>query len=296
MANEGSYYVPAQSKWPIIASIGLFLTLTGTAMMMNDMSAGEKSSTPHWILFAGGLLMAWMLFGWFGNVIQESRSGLYSPQMDRSFRWGMGWFIFSEVMFFGAFFGVLFYVRFFSIPWLGGEGVGAMTNELLWPGFTADWPLMQNPDNERYPGASGLIDPFHLPLLNTLLLITSSVTVTFAHHALRRNDRYKLKLWLIATLVFGFAFLFFQVEEYIEAYTELGLTLQAGIYGSTFFILTGFHGAHVTLGAIILTVMLFRVYKGHFEPEKHFAFEAASWYWHFVDVVWVGLFIFVYLV
>ena len=294
--NEGSYYVPAQSKWPIIASIGLFLTLTGVAMMMNDMSAGVKDSTGHWVLFAGGLLMAWMLFGWFGNVVQESRAGLYSSQMDRSFRWGMGWFIFSEVMFFAAFFGVLFYVRFFAVPWLGGEGDGEMTNQLLWPGFTAQWPLQMNPDNEQFPGAAGLIDPFHLPLLNTLLLVVSSVTLTFAHHALRRDNRYKLKLWLILTLVLGFAFLFFQVEEYIEAYTELGLTLKAGIYGSTFFILTGFHGAHVTLGAIMITVMLFRVYKGHFEPEKHFAFESACWYWHFVDVVWVGLFIFVYLV
>ncbi len=296
MANEGSYYVPAQSKWPIIASIGLFLTLTGMGMMMNDMSAGVKDSTAHYILFAGGLLMAWMLFGWFGNVIQESRAGLYSAQMDRSFRWGMGWFIFSEVMFFGAFFGALFYVRFFAVPWLGGEGTGTMTNELLWPGFTAHWPLEMNPDNERYPGILGKMDPFHWPLLNTLLLVTSSVTVTLAHHALRRSDRYKVKLWLILTLALGFAFIIIQAIEYIEAYTKLGLTLKAGIYGSTFFMLTGFHGAHVTLGAIMLAVMLVRVYKGHFEPEKHFAFEAASWYWHFVDVVWIGLFIFVYLV
>ncbi len=296
MENEGSYYVPAQSKWPIIASIGLFLTLTGTAMIMTHMSAGEKDAMGYWVFFAGGLIMAWMLFGWFGNVIQESRAGLYSQQMDRSFRWGMGWFIFSEVMFFAAFFGVLFYVRFFSVPWLGGEGHHVMTNQLLWQGFTADWPLMNNPDNERFPGSAALVDPFHLPLLNTLLLVTSSMTLTLAHHALRRDDRYKLKLWMILTLMLGFAFLFFQVEEYIEAYTELGLTLKAGIYGSTFFILTGFHGAHVTLGAIMLTVMLVRIYKGHFEPEKHFAFESASWYWHFVDVIWIGLFIFVYLV
>lgn len=296
MADEGSYYVPAQSKWPIIASLGLFLTLMGTGLLINDMSSGEKSPMAHGLLFSGGLLMAWMLFGWFGNVIQESRAGLYSPQMDRSFRWGMGWFIFSEVMFFGAFFGALLYVRLFAVPWLGGEGTGAMTHELLWPDFSNNWPLLLNPDNDRYPGASGLINPLHLPLLNTLLLVTSSVTVTLAHHALRRNDRYKVKLWLIATLVLGFAFLFFQAEEYIEAYTELGLTLKAGIYGSTFFILTGFHGAHVTLGAIMLTVMLVRVYRGHFSPEKHFAFEAASWYWHFVDVVWIGLFILVYLV
>ncbi len=296
MASESSYYVPAQSKWPIIASIGLFLSVVGAGIMMNDMTAGVKSSTGHWVLFAGGLIMAYMLFGWFGNVIQESRDGLYSEQMDRSFRWGMFWFIFSEFMFFAAFFGTLFYVRHFSVPWIGGEGSGDMTHMLLWPEFINHWPLLKNPDNTSFQGASGVIDPFHLPLLNTLLLVASSVTATLAHHALKHNERTKVKVWLVATLTLGFTFLFFQAEEYIEAYENLGLTLASGIYGSTFFILTGFHGAHVTLGAIMLTVMLFRVMKGHFTPEKHFAFEAASWYWHFVDVVWIGLFVFVYII
>lgn len=296
MANEGSYYVPAQSKWPIIASSGLFLTLVGAGMMMNDMSAGVEDSNAHYVFFAGGLVMAYMFFGWFSHVIHESRSGLYSAQMDKTYRWGMFWFIFSEVMFFAALFGTLFYIRMFAVPWLAGEGDGVSTHEFLWPGFTADWPLMLNPDNERFKGAAAIIDPFHLPLLNTLLLVASSITLTLAHHALRKDDRYKVKLWLIITLVFGFSFLFFQAEEYMTAYNDLGLTLNAGIYGSTFFLLTGFHGAHVTFGAIMLTVMLFRVYKGHFEPENHFAFEAASWYWHFVDVVWIGLFIFVYLI
>ncbi len=296
MANEGSYYVPAQSKWPIIASIGLFLTLLGAGMMMNDMSAGVKDSSAHYVFYIGGLLMAWMLFGWFGNVIQESRSGLYSAQMDRTFRWGMFWFIFSEVMFFGALFGTLFYVRILSVPWLAGEGDGAMTHELLWPEFAAQWPLMVNPDNDLFVGAADVVDPFHLPLLNTLLLVASSITLTLAHHALRASNRVRVKQWLVATVILGVAFLFFQAAEYVEAYHELGLTLSAGIYGSTFFLLTGFHGAHVTLGAIMLAIMLVRVHKGHFEADNHFGFEAASWYWHFVDVVWVGLFIFVYLV
>ncbi len=301
MAHEGhegeaTYYVPAQSKWPIIASVGLFVTLLGAGMMMNDMSAGVKDSIAHYVMFGGALIMAYMLFGWFGHVIEESQKGLYSEQMDRSFRWGMGWFIFSEFMFFAAFFGTLFYVRSLSVPWLAGEGDGAMTHQFLWPEFQAQWPLVVNPDNTTFPGAKGLIDPFHLPLLNTLLLVLSSITLTIAHHALRKNERSKVKAWMLVTLVLGFTFLFFQAEEYAEAYNELGLTLSAGIYGSTFFILTGFHGAHVTLGAIMLLVMTVRVYKGHFEPDNHFAFEAASWYWHFVDVVWIGLFIFVYLI
>lgn len=296
MANEGSYYVPAQSKWPIIASIGLFLTVLGAGLMMNDMTAGVKDSNAHYVFFAGGLIMAYMMFGWFSHVIQESRSGLYSAQMDKTFRWGMFWFIFSEIMFFFALFGTLFYVRMFAVPWLGGEGDGAMTHQYLWPEFAADWPLMTNPDNETFRGADEIIDPFHLPLLNTLLLVASSITLTIAHHALRKDERSKVKTWLFLTLILGFAFLFFQAEEYLTAYNDLGLTLNAGIYGSTFFLLTGFHGAHVTLGAIMLTIMLVRIYKGHFKAEKHFAFEAASWYWHFVDVVWIGLFIFVYLI
>ena len=296
MANEGSYYVPAQSKWPIIASIGLFLTVLGAGLMMNDMTAGVKDSNAHYVFFAGGLIMAYMMFGWFSHVIQESRSGLYSAQMDKTFRWGMFWFIFSEIMFFFALFGTLFYVRMFAVPWLGGEGDGSMTHQYLWPEFTADWPLMKNPDNETFRGADEIIDPFHLPLLNTLLLVASSITLTIAHHALRKDERTKVKVWLFLTLILGFAFLFFQAEEYLTAYNDLGLTLNAGIYGSTFFLLTGFHGAHVTLGAIMLTIMLVRIYKGHFEAEKHFGFEAASWYWHFVDVVWIGLFIFVYLI
>ena len=296
MANEGSYYVPAQSKWPIIASIGLFLTVLGAGLMMNDMTAGVKDSNAHYVFFTGGLIMAYIMFGWFSHVIQESRAGLYSAQMDKTFRWGMFWFIFSEIMFFFALFGTLFYVRMFAVPWLGGEGDGAMTHQYLWPEFAADWPLMKNPDNESFKGAAEIIDPFHLPLLNTLLLVASSITLTIAHHALRKDERTKVKVWLFLTLILGFAFLFFQAEEYMTAYNDLGLTLNAGIYGSTFFLLTGFHGAHVTLGAIMLTVMLVRIYKGHFEAEKHFGFEAASWYWHFVDVVWIGLFIFVYLI
>jgi len=166
---------------------------------------------------------------------------------------------------------------------------------MLWEGFEYSWPLLQNPDSKLFPPPSGVIDPWHLPLLNTILLVSSSVTITLAHHALKKNKRGPLKAWLAATILLGAAFLFFQVEEYIEAYTELGLTLGSGIYGATFFMLTGFHGAHVTMGALIMTVMLVRIMRGHFDSEKHFGFEAASWYWHFVDVVWLGLFIFVYV-
>ena len=294
MASHEQYYVPEQSKWPIIASIGLLVTVVGLGNWFNDLKAARTGSVGPLIFFAGALLLAWMLFGWFGNVIRESRSGLYSGQMDRSFRWGMRWFIFSEVMFFAAFFGALFYLRVLVGPWLDGEG-GRGASAMLWPNFQFSWPLLNNPDPQQFPAPHGVIDPWHLPLLNTVLLVSSSFTLTFAHHALRHDRRGPLKAWLALTVLLGVSFLVLQAEEYMHAYTELDLTLRSGVYGATFFMLTGFHGAHVTIGALMLTVMLIRILRGHFAPEQHFGFEAASWYWHFVDVVWVGLFVFVYV-
>lgn len=289
-----SYYVPSQSRWPLLASIGLFLIAYGAASLMNALTADVGGGLGLVLLLLGALVMGLVLTGWFGHVIDESQAGLYSDQMDRSFRWGMSWFIFSEVMFFAAFFGALFYVRTLAVPWLGGEGDKGVSN-MLWQNFEASWPLMQTPDMEAFPGPQGLIDPWHLPLLNTLLLITSSITVTIAHRALKEDRRQSVIRWLTVTLALGAGFIFFQVLEYVEAYNDLGLTLQAGIYGATFFILTGFHGIHVTLGAFMLLVILLRVIRGHFSADNHFGFEAVSWYWHFVDVVWIGLFLFVYI-
>ena len=294
MATHEEYYVPAQSKWPIVATLGMLIAVYGLGSWFNDLKADRADSNGPLIFFVGSLVLVYMLFGWFGNVIKESRSGLYSPQMDRSFRWGMTWFIFSEVMFFAAFFGTLFYIRYWVGPWLGGEGDKGVSN-MLWPGFEYTWPLLNTPDPKLYPAPSGVIGAWGLPLINTILLVTSSFTLTFGHHALRKDKRKALKIWLALTVLLGAAFLVLQIEEYVHAYTELGLTLGSGIYGATFFMLTGFHGAHVTIGAIILTVMLVRTLRGHFRPEHHFGFEAASWYWHFVDVVWLALFIFVYV-
>ncbi|MBQ0833919.1 cytochrome c oxidase subunit 3 [Marinobacter sp.] len=295
MADYQSYYVPEQSKWPIIATVGLGVTLYGAASIMVSSNQGQSTSG-DWMIFAVGMLiMIYMLFGWFGSVIKESRSGLYSPQMDRSFRWGMSWFIFSEVMFFAAFFGALFYARVFAVPWLGGEGDRGSSN-MLWEGFQATWPLINNPDPEAFPAPKSVIGAWGLPLINTILLVTSSFTVTVAHHAIKAGNRKKLKIWLAATIVLALVFLFLQAEEYMHAYQDLNLTLQSGIYGSTFFMLTGFHGFHVALGTLMLIIMLIRIHKGHFTADSHFGFEATSWYWHFVDVVWLGLFVFVYVI
>lgn len=282
-----SYYVPSQSAWPIITTVGLFSTALGAGLWITYDSP--------LLITAGFAILAYIFFGWFNKVIKESQEGLYSAQMDMSFRMGMGWFIFSEMMFFAAFFGALFYVRTFALPWLNGDGSNEMTHALLWPDFVYNWPLINTPAG-THATPSELIDPFHLPLINTILLLASSVTLTFAHHCLKSDDRQKVIVWLLATVVLGAVFLVVQGIEYAEAYLHLGLTLESGIYGSTFFILTGFHGAHVTLGTIILLVILIRIAKGHFSSDKHFGFEASAWYWHFVDVVWLGLFVFVYLV
>ncbi|MCB1554704.1 MAG: cytochrome c oxidase subunit 3 [Xanthomonadales bacterium] len=280
------YYVPHHSHWPIVGSVGLFSTVVGAANWINGHAWGE------WLMFAGVAILIFMLFGWFGNVIAESIKGFYNKQVDVSFRMGMIWFIFSEVMFFAAFFGALWYARTLSVPWLGGEGDGMATHAILWQGFDGAWPT-NGPGNVG--GAFETIPAWGIPLLNTLLLLASGVTITIAHHALRAGKRGTLLFWLGATVVLGAVFLYYQVHEYAHAYGELNLTLGSGIYGSTFFMLTGFHGMHVTLGAIMLTVIWFRCAKGHFTKDQHFGFEAVAWYWHFVDVVWLGLFLFVYV-
>ncbi len=281
------YYVPHQSKWPFVGSVAMLVTMVGIANWFNEVSWGK------WMFFVGVFMLCATLFMWFGDVIRESIHGRYNRQVDVSFRMGMVWFIFSEVMFFAAFFGALFYARQLALPWLGGEGTkGVMTNSLLWEGFSSAWP---SSGPGQVGGGFQTIPAWGLPLLNTLILLTSGITITIAHHALKAGRRTQLLVWLGATVLLGCIFLFFQAEEYIHAYRDLNLTLGSGIYGSTFFMLTGFHGAHVTLGTIMLIVIWLRCARGHFDKDNHFGFEAVAWYWHFVDVVWLGLFLFVYV-
>ncbi len=297
MASEQTYeeyYVPHNSKLPIFASIGIFLTLFGTGNLLNELSSGADTTFGKLVFMLGGLIMAGTLIAWFGKVIDENHKKMYSAQLNRSFVWGMSWFIFSEVMFFAAFFGALFYVRIYVVDWIGGVGDRGPSN-MLWPEYSPHWPLLDTPNPARFPGATETISPWGLPLLNTILLVTSSFTVTIAHHGINEGNRKKLITWLGATIALGILFLFVQGYEYYHAYQDLGLTLASGIYGTTFFMLTGFHGAHVTLGTFMLIVMFGRSLKGHFTEKDCFGFEAAAWYWHFVDVVWLGLFLFVYV-
>jgi cytochrome c oxidase subunit III len=294
MSTSGAYYIPHKATWPVMATAGLATMLAGFANHLNGSSIGSI------MMILGFVIFIVMVAGWFTLQAQESETGMYNTQVGISFRMGMMWFIFSEVMFFAVFFGTLWYTRNLSVPWLGGEGAREATKTLLWPSFEAHWPT-NGPANwingkATKDGEFEAMGAWGLPFLNTLLLLSSGVTVTWAHHGLLANKRDQLIKGLLATVTLGFLFVLCQATEYHEAYTEMGLTLGTGIYGSTFFMLTGFHGFHVCVGAIILSVVLFRSWKGHFKPENHFAFEAAAWYWHFVDVVWLGLFIFVYLI
>jgi len=273
------YYIPTPSTWPIIGAIAIFFMGFGAAFTVNKLPIG------YGMLAIGFAILVYMLFGWFGTVARESEGGKFNKQVDNSFRWGMSWFIFTEVMFFAGFFGALYYMRILAVPWLGD-----LDHKILWPDYAGGWPTSGPYITDKFTP----MDAWGLPAINTALLLSSGVTVTWAHWALKLNKRSQLKWGLFLTILLGVLFISFQAYEYGHAYSELNLKLSTGAYGATFFMLTGFHGFHVTLGAIMLTVIYFRVLAGHFKPEHHFGFEGVSWYWHFVDVVWLGLFIFVY--
>ncbi|HVE43585.1 MAG TPA: cytochrome c oxidase subunit 3 [Gammaproteobacteria bacterium] len=292
------YFIADPSFWPLVGSCGVFSTVLGLVQVLHNGSLG------FYLLALGLALIITTMLGWFGRVVKESESGLHSAQMDRTYRWGMLWFIVSEIALFGVFFGALFYVRVFGITELAGTPLqfatdlmlykGGATHQYLWPHFQAVWPLLKNPNPQLVQGPESVIPTWGIPAMNTLILLSSAVTVTWAHWGLKKGNRKQLLIGLFITILLGCIFEGCQIHEYYEAYTELGLTLASGIYGSTFFTLTGLHAMHVSIGAIMLAVIFYRCLKGHFLPEHHFAFEAVSWYWHFVDVVWLFLFVFVY--
>ena len=280
------YYVPAESRHPVMAAFGLLLMIIGASQWMNDAAWGG------WLLLAGLLWWLFVLFQWFSEAVGESEGGLYGRKIDLSFRWSMSWFIFSEVMFFGAFFTALWWARAHSVP-----ALGSLDNALLWPDFKAVWPSVAagataSPAGTVQPFQT--MGPFWLPTINTALLLSSGVTLTIAHHALLAGQRARTIAFMWVTVLLGVVFLCVQGYEYYHAYADLNLKLSSGVYGSTFFMLTGFHGFHVLVGMLMLLFITLRLMKGHFTPERHFGFEGAAWYWHFVDVVWLGLYILVY--
>ena len=292
------YFVPAPSRHPVMASIGLFFVILGASQWVNGAGWGA------WSVAFGMLWWLGTLFQWFRESIHESETGMYGYKVDLSFRWSMSWFIFSEVMFFGAFFTALWWARSHSVP-----ALGSLDNALLWPDFKAVWPSLVAGVTAS---PADIIEPFtamkplvvgggiwasimgSLPTVNTALLLSSGVTITIAHHALIEGKRARTIGFMWATVLLGVVFLFEQGYQYFHAYHEMNLKLSSGVYGSTFFMLTGFHGFHVFVGMLMLLFITLRLQKGHFTPEKHFGFEGAAWYWHFVDVVWLGLYILVY--
>jgi len=280
------YFIPAPSQHPVMVSVGMLLVIFGASQWVNGQGYGS------WLVLSGLVVWALVMFRWFGDAIRESEGGLYSDRIDVSFRWSMGWFIFSEVMFFAAFFGALYWARVFSVPMLGD-----LNHQVLWPDFKAVWPstgagFTASPAGTVEPFQT--MGPFWLPTINTALLLTSGVTLTIAHHALIANQRSKTVFWMWVTVALGATFLCVQAYEYVHAYRDLNLKLSSGIFGSTFFMLTGFHGFHVFVGMLMLLFITLRLMKGHFTPQRHFGFEGAAWYWHFVDVVWLGLYFLVY--
>ncbi len=284
-STKDTYFIPEPSPWPIIAALGIFTLLVGVVLWINDFTSI--------VLWVGLVMVSGLFYGWFGAVISESQAGKYNEQVDYSFRQGMFWFIASEVLFFVTFFACLFYLRNITLPYLSGEGQLGKSH-LLWESFEYSWPMLRLPDATNYVQAKAAMGPWGLPLMNTLILLTSGATITWAHWGLQKGNNKQLVRGMALTVLLGTAFLIGQVFEYKHAYEELNLTLQSGVYASTFYLLTGFHGFHVTLGSVMLLVILIRSMKGHFTPKSHFAFEGVAWYWHFVDMVWVGLYIFVY--
>ncbi|WP_119153781.1 cytochrome c oxidase subunit 3 [Caldimonas tepidiphila] len=280
------YFVPGPSRHPIMAAIGLFFVMLGAGQWINGHGWGAYS------LAFGLLWWAVVLYQWFADSVRESEGGLYGDRIDVSYRWSMAWFIFSEVMFFAAFFGALFWARTFTLPTFA-----SLDHQILWPDFKAVWPS-QAPGMTASP--AGIVEPFEtigpwpIPTINTALLLTSGVTLTIAHHALRLGHRARCIAFMWLTVLLGIVFLGFQAYEYAHAWNDLNLKLSSGIYGSTFYLLTGFHGFHVFVGMLMLLFITLRLMKGHFTPERHFGFEGAAWYWHFVDVVWLGLYVAVY--
>jgi cytochrome c oxidase subunit 3 len=280
------YFIPAPSRFPVLVATGMFFVILGASQWVNGNTAFK------WVLFFGLAMWVYVMQGWFRQAISESEGGLYGDKVDVSFRWSMSWFIFSEVMFFGAFFGALYWVRAHALP-----NLGSLENQILWPDFKAVWPsqaggVTGSPAGIIEPFAT--MGPFWLPTINTALLLSSGVTLTIAHHALIANNRARAVTFMWITVLLGATFLGVQGYEYSHAYRDLNLKLSSGAYGSTFFMLTGFHGFHVFVGMLMLLFITLRIMGGHFTPQRHFGLEGAAWYWHFVDVVWLGLYVVVY--
>lgn len=272
------YHLVNPSPWPLIGSIAVLVLAVGGVMYMKGLFGVESGQL--WTLVPGFLMVIWVMAGWWREVVKEGRTGDHTPVVEIGLKYGMILFIVSEIMFFAAWFWSFFELAIFYPARVGGTFDAASP---VWEGLNAfaQWP----------PTGVTTFDPFHLPLINTLILLLSGTTVTAAHHALQHDKMDNAKFMLLLTIILGVAFTCLQVYEYSEAQ----FTFDGTLYGSAFFMATGFHGAHVVIGTIFLAVCLFRLYAKNMTAKKHLGFEFAAWYWHFVDVVWLFLFAFVYV-
>jgi cytochrome c oxidase subunit 3 len=302
-AKHHDYHLVNPSPWPVLASAAAAMMAVGLVIWMRSMHGGTGlfGVNGPWFFAAGFAGVAACAFFWWRDVIKEGVHGDHTPVVQLHFRYGMILFIASEVMFFVAWFWAYFDAALFpaGVHELANttDVVGMVTRDALtgghWPPAPVEGTGVTIPaSGAPTPGIfQHTFDPWHVPLLNTLILLTSGVTVTWAHHALLHNNRRQLVIGLVLTVLLGLAFTGFQAYEYMEA----AFSYAGHIYGSTFFMATGFHGAHVIIGTIFLLVCLFRALGGAFTPKHHFGFEAAAWYWHFVDVVWLFLFACIYV-
>ena len=301
-AKHHDYHLVNPSPWPVVGSIGAFMMAVGLIVWMKTHAAPTETLfglRGPWLFAAGVAVTLFVMYGWWRDVIREAHGGDHTPVVRLHLRYGMIMFIASEVMFFVAWFWAYFDASLFpaaieplQITDAKGnvsqsrEIIGMIDRNALTGGV---WPPKATKDGVTFQST---FNPWGLPLVNTLILLLSGTTVTWAHHALLNNDRKGLVRGLALTVVLGILFTVCQAYEYGHA----AFKFAGHIYGSTFFMATGFHGAHVIIGTIFLAVCLYRALRGHFTPKQHFGFEAAAWYWHFVDVVWLFLFICIYVI
>ena len=285
-AKHHDYHLLNPSPWPIVGSVSAFILAIGAIVWMKTAAGGVFGLRGPWLFGLGVMGVLYTMFMWWRDVIKEAHAGDHTPVVRIHLRYGMIMFIASEVMFFVAWFWAFFDAALFPAaihPLQNStEVIGMVDRNALTGGV---WPPKPS-DNFH-----ATFDPWGLPLVNTLILLLSGTTVTWAHHALLENDRKGLVTGLTITVALGILFTALQAYEYGHA----AFNFSGHIYGATFFMATGFHGAHVIIGTIFLAVCLARALKGHFTPKQHFGFEAAAWYWHFVDVVWLFLFACIYV-
>lgn len=286
--EHGSYFVPEYSIWPILGALGL-----------SGVAVGSLNFSSLWgaVFFAiGALTLIFMLIGWFSDIVYESRAGLYSEQMNKTFRWGMAWFLFCEAFFFGAIMGALLYVRFATLPWLAGLGTAGstLTHYVLWPNFQSVWPLLKNPGPNVFVPAHEMISAWGIPALNTLIILLSAISASLALYLLKHGRFAGVIAALVLTMLLGVIFLISQINCMVLLVTQYGLTLTSGIYGSLLYFLMSFHSLHVFVGLLLLMIILLRMVKKQFDERRHFAFEATVWFWNFLTVVWILIFMCLY--